>query len=71
MEKYMKIEKTCPFCGHNFVINVPESCLNGYFEWVVRDKPIQEAMPTLPKVSRECLVSGICPTCQDEFFGMD
>lgn len=67
----MEIVKTCPFCGNTFIINLPADCVNGYYEWLDGKSSIQDAMPTLPAVTRECLISGICPTCQDKFFGMD
>lgn len=67
----MEIAKTCPLCGHTFIINIPADCVDGYYEWLAGESSIQYAMPTLPSVTRECLISGICPSCQDEIFGMD
>ena len=64
----MEIIKTCPFCGHTFIVNIPVDSVAGYFEWCGGNIRIQNAMPNLPAVSRECLISGICPTCQEELF---
>jgi len=33
--------------------------------------PIQEAWPTATATQRECLVSHLCPDCQDDIFGGD
>lgn len=65
----MVIHKTCPFCGHEFMVNIPEGYEIAYLRWVAGVDTIQKLLPVMSATARECLISGICPTCQDEFFG--
>ena len=59
------IEQTCPFCGQKyqgvFVTSEFDAWRNGEL--------IQNAMPLTPATSREWLISGICPECQESIFG--
>ena len=59
------IEKTCPFCGKRYEGSFPS---DGYGKWMGGEL-IQKAMPTVPATSREWLISGICPECQEKVFG--
>lgn len=59
------IEKACPFCGEECMCEFPA---DGYDKWMGGEL-IQKAMPTVPAISREWLISGICPDCQGSIFG--
>lgn len=59
------IRKPCVFCGVVWACNYPTK---GYDKWMGGEL-IQKAMPTVPSTSREFLISGICPECQDRMFG--
>lgn len=59
------VEKTCPFCNKRYEGSFPSE---GYGKWMGGEL-IQNAMPTVPATSREWLISGICPECQDSIFG--
>ena len=59
------IEKACPFCGEECMCEFPA---DGYEKWMGGEL-IQRAMPTVPATSREWLISGICPDCQEKIFG--
>lgn len=61
---HVVVEQACPFCGA-----VCEAMLNtAEFEAWRGGKLIQYAMPTTPETTREWLISGICPDCQDFIF---
>jgi hypothetical protein len=59
------LEQTCPFCRQKyqgvFVTSEFDAWQNGEL--------IQNAMPLTPATSREWLISGICPDCQESIFG--
>lgn len=59
------VEKDCPFCGERYMGSFPT---DGYTKWMGGEL-IQKAMPTVPATSREWLISGICPECQEKMFG--
>lgn len=59
------IEKACPFCGAKCMCGYPT---DGYEKWIGGEL-IQKAMPTVPSESREFLISGMCPECQEKIFG--
>jgi len=59
------IEKACPFCGERYTCSFPT---DGYVKWMGGEL-IQKAMPTVPATSREWLISGMCPECQEKVFG--
>lgn len=61
----MVIEKTCPFCGERYQTMV---FTEEYNNWM-NGELIQKAMPTTSATTREWLISGMCPECQDKFFG--
>jgi hypothetical protein len=54
----------CPFCGKTYDVKVP---VDGYLAWA-NGKTIQEAMPNISAEVRESLISGLCSSCQKEFF---
>ena len=58
------IEKTCPFCGERCRGSFPT---DGYEKWIGGEL-IQKAMSTVPATSREWLITGICPECQEKVF---
>ena len=59
------LRKACPFCGKEWEASIPTE---GYEKWMGGEL-IQRAMPTVPASTREWLISGICPECQEEIFG--
>ncbi len=62
---YMVIEQGCPFCGQ-----VCQALLiTAEFDAWRNGALIQNAMPTTPATTREWLISGICPDCQESIFG--
>lgn len=62
-----KIITTCPFCGHAHSVFVNEA---DYWDW--QDGAlVQDAFPYLSANDRELLISGICSTCWDKYFGSD
>ena len=59
------IAKACPFCGQRY-----EGCFDTpSFDAWQNGMLIQDAMPHVPATSREWLISGICPDCQEKVFG--
>lgn len=61
------ISNRCPFCGKLHDVKVP---FDGYLAWQSGEL-IQNAMPSLTPTQREQLISGLCPKCQDDFFGAE
>jgi hypothetical protein len=59
------VKKDCPFCGLECMCYVPAK---GYDAWK-KGALIQKALPTVPATTREWLISGICPDCQEKMFG--
>jgi len=64
-DKDVTVTKKCPFCGEGYMGSFP---LDGYKKWRYEGELIQKAMPTVPATSREWLISGICPECQEKVF---
>lgn len=56
---------TCPFCGAEHYVDVPEACYDRWMEGEL----VQNAFPMLPATEREQLISHLCPACQAEVFG--
>lgn len=56
---------TCPFCAKVTELIVPA---RGYRLWQ-EGELIQNALPDLTATERETLISGLCESCQDSFFG--
>ena len=56
----------CPFCQKLAEVEVP---FEGFMAWQSGEL-IQNAMPELSADSREQLISGTCPRCWDETFGV-
>lgn len=59
MEK-VSVMRICPFCGQVMNIDVP---FEDYLLWSEDGLPIQKAMPYLPRLTRETLISSICIDC--------
>jgi hypothetical protein len=55
----------CPCCGRAHEIKVNEE---DYLAWKFDGVLIQNAMPYLPPVEREMLITGLCLDCQAEWF---
>lgn len=62
------IEAICPRCRkvHPILVNIED-----YLDWHAGMRLTQEAFPYLNADEREMLISGTCPTCWDEMFGID
>ena len=70
MKKNIKVEmitisNVCPFCGKIYQMEVPFAGFMAYECGAL----VQKAFPTLTPSERECIVSGMCTTCQDKIFG--
>ena len=63
----MKIDVTmrCPFCGKEHSVEVKLADYEKYESGELA----QAAFPYLSATEREQIISGICPTCQDNIFG--
>lgn len=61
------IEKICPICRTVNQATVPTI---GYDKWK-NGTLIQDAMPTVPVVTREFLITGFCRDCQTKIFGIE
>ena len=55
----------CPFCGKEWAVEVSEE---GYNAWRFGELA-QIALADNTPEERECLISGICPECQESIFG--
>ena len=63
----MKIKDKCVFCNKNsWEVFVKAKDVDRYINEGVL---VQNAFPYLTPTERECIISGICPTCQDKIFG--
>ena len=67
MTEDLFIVTVCPFCGVKNIIKVNQK---DYLDWQ-NGKMVQDAFPYLSADEREMLISGICPTCWDKYFGSD
>ena len=65
--KDMTFERPCVFCGKVHSIDLMEYEFNLWREGTL----IQEAMPDTSVEDREFLISGICPKCQEDIFGVN
>ena len=65
--KDMTFERPCVFCGKVHSVDLMEYEFNLWREGTL----IQEAMPDTSVEDREFLISGICPKCQEDIFGVD
>lgn len=61
----VSVSCSCPFCGKDTELIVPA---RGYRLWT-EGELIQNALPELTAGQRETLISGLCESCQDSFFG--
>ena len=62
-----RVEVYCRFCG---TINYVEVEWPDYWDWQY-GMPAQDAFPYLTPDEREMLISGTCPKCWDEIFGVE
>ena len=65
--KDMTFERPCVFCGKTHSVDLMEYQFNLWREGEL----IQVAMPDVSVEDREFLISGICPKCQEDIFGVD
>jgi hypothetical protein len=61
------ISNVCPVCDKFYQMEVPFAGFMAYEGGVL----VQNAFPTLSPSERECIISGLCTTCQDKIFGSD
>lgn len=54
----------CPSCTKETELIVD---MKAYIRWE-KGQLVQNAFPSMNSTQREVLVSGLCPTCQNEFF---
>lgn len=62
----MKIKGNCVFCKHIWEVTVKAKDVDRYINEGVL---VQNAFPYLTATERECIISGMCPTCQVKIFG--
>lgn len=55
----------CVFCNKTWRVKVDRADLEKYMQGAL----VQDAFSHLPATDRECIISGMCPTCQDKIFG--
>ena len=60
------IERTCPICGRNMVVQVDEI---GFVKYAAYGALIQEAFPDYNAAERELIKSHYCFDCQSMLFG--
>ena len=64
---YIEVKTVCPFCGAEHSIRVSD---HDYEAW--QDGELaQNAFPYLSADEREMLISGICPSCWEDSFGIE
>ena len=59
------ISNVCPFCDRFYQMEVPFAGFIAYESGAL----VQNAFPTLSPDERECIVSGLCTSCQTKIFG--
>ncbi len=55
----------CVFCNRSWAVEVNQTDLERYEDGAL----VQNAFPYLTATERECIISGMCPACQDKIFG--
>lgn len=55
----------CVFCNRVWAVEVSPADLERYEEGAL----VQNAFPYLSATERECIISNMCPACQDKIFG--
>lgn len=67
MERIEKItlEGRCSLCGAYWYVDMTEE---EYDRWRFEDDLIQNILPNHTPEERECLISGMCPNCQNKIF---
>jgi Zn ribbon nucleic-acid-binding protein len=58
----------CPACNRPGVVFLPKEGLDN---WKNKRMSVQKAFPDLTATTRERLLTGYCPACQEEIFGTD
>ena len=61
----IKLIGDCVWCNKTWAVEVNSADLEEYD----KGELVQNAFPYLTATERECLISGMCPTCQDKIFG--
>lgn len=60
------VKEKCPLCGQYHQVSLDTE---GFIKWADEGVLIQKAMPNVPIVTREFLITGFCPSCQEKIFG--
>ena len=61
--------KVCPFCGKESTLELTDDESSRYNQYKNDTSiTIQDALPNLNPSERECLISGLCSSCQKEMF---
>lgn len=66
-KEMIAIYNTCPWCGKNYLFEVP---YEGLEKWRGGEM-IQNAFPEVNATIREHLLTGYCEDCQEKLFGED
>jgi hypothetical protein len=64
MDNIIVIATSCPICGAEHFVKVPEEAYEAWQNGAL----IQNAFPFLSAEEREWLISGICSECFDRMF---
>ena len=59
------VQTVCPICGRVGAVTADREGLSRWWAGEV----VQKALPDLPRVAREQILSGMCPPCQVGLFG--
>lgn len=65
----MKYYITCPLCQKDYAVVLSDDQAERYEKYARDGGIIQELLCDLPAEDRECLITGICPECWEEFAG--
>ena len=67
--KIIAVVRECPECHKEHSVYFNPHQYDAYLLWKNGLVLIQQALPELTPVERECLLSGLCPDCQARIFG--
>ena len=66
VKEFKQVDIICPVCGDGHSVRVHPRDLSAWRDFGVL---AQDAFPYLSATKREQLISGLCPKCQEDFFG--
>lgn len=66
MPRILTIQGVCRRCEGNWAVS--GIGVHDFTDWKKGEKLIQEAMYYLNEEQRECLITNLCPSCQNEVY---